>query len=539
VVTKYVKITVNSNWGGLLQQYGLSEVRFLYIPVWAREPNPASGATDVDVDLVLSFRAGRAAAQHDVYLSSDEQAVIDETISPVSIPAGSSYANYDTGALDLDQTYYWKVNEVNEAETTTTWQGEIWNLSTQEYRVVDDFESYNDIPAEEEGSNLIYTTWIDGYDDPLANGSTIGYVEPFQPSMEAEIVHGGDQAVPLMYDNSVASLSEVTANTNDLAIGQDWTKSGIKTLTLWFYGDPTNAVEQMYVKLNGYKVIYDGEADNITRTGWQPWNIDLATFEVDLSNVTELSIGFERSGASGGSGMVLFDDIRLYPFERQFITPAEPNTTNLMAHYAFEGNFQDNSGNDYHGSPIGDVAIISDPIRGQVASFDGDNDAVNVPLIGTSNEITVAMWVYLAEEPSTRPYNSCFSGNGWEDGDLHFRVREEAVVDGAVFGLSRATGTAVLRANQWYHLVWTLSTTDSAVWLNGRLEASVPHPANLVTAPTVTLGDGVIGAWIMADETIDRELVGKIDDVRIYDRALSYGEIAWLAGRTKPFDKPF
>ena len=29
------------------------------------------------------------------------------------------------------------------------------------------------------------------------------------------------------------------------------------------------------------------------------------------------------------------------------------------------------------------------------------------------------------------------------------------------------------------------------------------------------------------------------EDVRIYDRALSQDEIAWLAGRTKPFDKPF
>jgi len=52
VVAKYVKITANSNWGGFMPQYGLSEVRFFYIPVLPREPNPASGATDMDVDNV-------------------------------------------------------------------------------------------------------------------------------------------------------------------------------------------------------------------------------------------------------------------------------------------------------------------------------------------------------------------------------------------------------------------------------------------------------------------------------------------------------
>ena len=50
VIAKYVKLTVNSNWGGILAQYGLSEVRFFSIPVLAREPDPALGATDVGVD---------------------------------------------------------------------------------------------------------------------------------------------------------------------------------------------------------------------------------------------------------------------------------------------------------------------------------------------------------------------------------------------------------------------------------------------------------------------------------------------------------
>ncbi|MHC4230422.1 MAG: LamG-like jellyroll fold domain-containing protein, partial [Planctomycetota bacterium] len=36
-----------------------------------------------------------------------------------------------------------------------------------------------------------------------------------------------------------------------------------------------------------------------------------------------------------------------------------------------------------------------------------------------------------------------------------------------------------------------------------------------------------------------RYFPGTIDDVRIYDRVLTEEEIGWLAGRTKPYDKPF
>ncbi|GAG33158.1 unnamed protein product, partial [marine sediment metagenome] len=238
VAAKYVRLTVNSNWGGILAQYGLSEVRFFYIPVLAREPGPDSGATDVDVETTLSWRAGREAAEHDVYLSANEQAVIDGT-ALVSTETGTSYSP----SLDVDSTYYWRVDEVNDAETTTTWQGEIWNFSTQEYLVVDDFESYNEIPDGEEGSNLVYMTWLDGFDNPSVNGSTIGHTVPFEPSMESVIFYDGRKSAPLYYDNSTAGYSEATANVADLQVGWDWTKHGVTTLVLYFYGEPSNAAE--------------------------------------------------------------------------------------------------------------------------------------------------------------------------------------------------------------------------------------------------------------------------------------------------------
>jgi endonuclease/exonuclease/phosphatase family metal-dependent hydrolase len=306
VAVKYVMLTANSNWGGILPQYGLSEVRFLYIPVQAREPNPDSGATDVDVDAVLSWRAGREAASHEVYFSTDEQAVIDGT-APVATVAETRHGPL---SLDLDVTHYWKVNEVNEAETPSTWQGGLWSFTTNDHIVVDDFENYNDLDPTDPASNRIFSVWIDGF-GIATNGSLVGYDAP--PFAEQSIVHSDNQSMPLFYDNSgTARYSEAELTLNP---AQDWTKYGVKALSLWFHGDPNNAAEQMYVKVNGSKVVYDGDAADIRQASWQDWSIDLALFGASLQNVTKISIGLgdEAGTTPGGSGKMLFDDIRLYP----------------------------------------------------------------------------------------------------------------------------------------------------------------------------------------------------------------------------------
>jgi len=261
ITAKYVKITANNNHGGgegFFNQYGLSEVRFMQIPVSARMPSPESGATDVAIDTTLSWRPGREAAEHNVYLSTDEQAVIDGTATVTTV----NQSGYNPPTLDLSSTYYWRIDEVNSAQIPSTWQSDIWSFSTQQYLVVDDFESYNDIPEGQEGSNPVYLTWMDGLDNPSANGSTIGYFEAFQPTMETDIVHSDSQSVPLFYDNTSASLSEVVANTNNLPIGSNWSEGSPQTLVMWIYGDTGNAAtDRLYVKIGSSKVVYDGDIE--------------------------------------------------------------------------------------------------------------------------------------------------------------------------------------------------------------------------------------------------------------------------------------
>ena len=269
-------------------------------------PDPDDGATEVAIDVTLGWRAGRQAAEHSLYISKDQQAVMDRTAPAVTV----NQPGYGPLSLDLGSIYYWCVDEVNSSNVVPIWEGNTWSFTTIEYLVVDDFESYNDIAEGQEGSNLVYLTWIDGYDNPAINGSTMGYSEAFQPTMETDIVHGGMQSAPVIYDNSTASISEVTADTDNLAVGSNWTVGAPAKLSLWFYGNPGNSsTDLMYVKVNGAKVTYDG---SLAMAQWQEFSIDLASLGVDLSNVSSLTVGFERTGGTGGSGTVLIDDIRLY-----------------------------------------------------------------------------------------------------------------------------------------------------------------------------------------------------------------------------------
>ena len=217
-----VRLTANSNWGGVFAQYGLSEVHFMYIPVSAREPQPDDGATNVEVDTALAWRAGREAGMHEVYLGTDpnDLALIDTTSDPAVTSA----------MLEFGTSYAWMINEVNDLETPSAWESPLWSFQTLEYATIDDMESYNN------DDNVIYESWVDGWVN--GTGSTAGYlVEPFA---ERTVVNSGAQSLPLMYDNSFSpSYSEVEY---DLG-GADLGRNGANTLRLFVAGQTPPFVE--------------------------------------------------------------------------------------------------------------------------------------------------------------------------------------------------------------------------------------------------------------------------------------------------------
>ncbi|MBN1805768.1 MAG: hypothetical protein JW837_10990 [Sedimentisphaerales bacterium] len=307
VAAKYVKLTANTNWENILEQFGLSEVRFFSVPVGARGPSPTSGTTDVVLNPVLGWKPGREAANHIVFFSDDLQAVMDAAAQVADGPQ----TTHPLSALDVGTTYYWRIDEVNDAGTPSRWPGEIWNFTTVEYLVVDDFESYNDLNEGEPASNRIYLAWLDGFDSPAVNGSIVGYADP--PFAERAIVHGGSQSMPFSYNNDVGK-SEATLT---LSSNRNWTASGVGTLTIWYIGNAENAAETMYVVLNGTAGVDNDNPGAAQVTDWTEWNIGLMRFAdqgVNLADINTITLGFgdRANPAAGGSGIMYFDDIRLY-----------------------------------------------------------------------------------------------------------------------------------------------------------------------------------------------------------------------------------
>jgi len=303
VPVKKVRITANSNWGSspIFNKYGLSEVRFLQIPVATRQPSPNSGAADVAIDATLSWRAGRKAAEHRVLLSADQQAVTNGAAPAVTV----NQPSYSPSSLVLGTTYFWRVDEVNQTETPAIWPGDVWTFTTADYLVVDDFESYTD-----DSPNRVFQAWIDGSGFSAdeffptghqgnGTGALVGYDPTAGHVMEYKIIHGGKQSMPLSYDGP----SETT-RTFDVA--QDWTRGGIRTLVLFFCGASANVPAELYVQINSAKVSYNGNASDLTSPEWKQWNIDLPS-AAGLGAVKTLTIG-----VSAGQGILYIDDICLY-----------------------------------------------------------------------------------------------------------------------------------------------------------------------------------------------------------------------------------
>jgi N-acetylneuraminic acid mutarotase len=110
-----------------------------YVPVlYANRPIPLNGAQDVYTDTFLNWRQGACVEKHDVYFGTDEAAVTDANRSNplgVLVSQGQEPNTYDPyGAasfLDLNTTYYWRIDEVNSAPDYTIFKGEVWSFRTE------------------------------------------------------------------------------------------------------------------------------------------------------------------------------------------------------------------------------------------------------------------------------------------------------------------------------------------------------------------------------------------------------------------------
>jgi len=227
-------------------------------------PLPDNGATDVELNKILTWKEGQYSTTRNVYFGTNFDDVNEASLDdPRGVLMEEDYdaITYDPGLLDYNQVYYWRVDEINAPEGFA-YKGDVWSFTARNFIVVDDFERYKDTEP-----NRIFDTWMDGWDD-AANGAQVGYfpinLDNDEHYVETSIVRpGGYQSMPVLYENNM-TYSEAILPLSGLE--SDLTRDSVATLSLWFRGN--------YPYMGGY---VENPAGTLTITGagrdiWEPWD---------------------------------------------------------------------------------------------------------------------------------------------------------------------------------------------------------------------------------------------------------------------------
>jgi hypothetical protein len=559
-------------------------------PNLAYKPNPFDKAKNVQPAefSLISWSAGTNAAQHDVYFGTDETAVANADTSSDEYKgrqalATNTYTPDSNHPYVFARDYFWRIDEVD-GGGVVQWPGSVWSFTADDHAVVEDFDSYAN-------ETQLYVVW----DDWSANqtGSEI-YVE-----VDVNFVRDGNtlmykyDSTDKTGGTCVGSI--IDTDTTRLGIGSDWTISGIEALVLYFLGDADNnpnSTSQLYLQLedtssNSGVVLYD-DMNDVAEASWHKWNIDLAIFDacgVSLANIDQIHIGFggeiaggDCSTKTGGTGTVWFDDIELWaPYcrteliatdftgdcvtdsldlavmaadwlESDGLVVAAPPADAPQVWYRFDegvGGTINNDGNlgsshdgifpgapnnptwDSDGAPAVDAC---DP--NYSLNFDG-TDFIEIPALNfNSNTVTITTWIkrngtqdswagIVTSREGTSPESLNFGDDHelrytWNDNTTWWFNSELTVPDG-----------------EWTFAALVVEPTKATIYKSdGTTYSSKTNkePHDVQTFNGITC----VGQDRDANNP-PRFVTGRIDDVRIYNRSLSEGEVVGLAGLSTTF----
>ncbi len=484
-------------------------------------PQPAAGAKDVDTNTQLSWSAGAQAAKHHLYLGTS-QAVVNNAKGagdPSVTFAEIDGTSFDPNRLEFNTQYFWRVDAVNDVNPDSPWKGLVWDFTTANAIIVDNFENYtNDLET------AIFATWIDGFDDTATNGATVGNITP--PFAERKTVHAGTQAMPLTYDNMKAKTSEAVRTWTE---PQDWTVNGYNTMKFYVYGMASNGADGFYITLKDSA----GATKTcpipvvLTTEAWTEYTLSTSAFTgVNLAAVTQMTIGVgnPQGNPSQAQGLLLIDDIQI---------GVQP--MGLVAYYKLEGNLDDSSGHGFNGTFGGNASLpaqyVSGPTGlGQGLLFDGTGGHQNVEL-GTFNpsaatgQLTIALWAKW-DGASDQWQGLIGKRDSWALDDMmwHLEVnRDSGTIGFARYDSYPDSGGARLPVGVWTHVAVTFDGTTARFYLNGVETGSGGFSFGLDKGAAVHFGSD--------DPNGGNAFNGALDEVRIYDKALSAAEIKTLAGK--------
>lgn len=411
-------------------------------PVVASRPVPANGELYSNTWVTLSWRPGDLAASHDVYMGDNFDDVnsgaahtFQGNVSSPMLIAGFAGFPFPDGLVP-GTTYYWRVDEINEANPDSPWKGDVWSFW------IPSRKAYTPSPAD--GAQFVDTdltlTWEPGHDAKLHN-----------------IVFGDS------FDdvNNAPAGSPVTTTS--------FTPTGLeKGKTYYWRVDEFNPPTTIKGDIWSFTTLPDIRVTDPNLVGW--WM-------------------FEE-----GSGTVAVDS----------------------------------SGYDNYGTLRG-VPQWTVGYNGDALLFDGVDDWLEVPhspILTVDNEVTVMAWINTERHtgPPGQNYQGIIGkGNPPRsyslytqvDGLLHFSTTSTST--GAYVGTLSAMQVPL---NEWVHVAAMVGNGQHQYYVNG--EDAGTGGSGIVLPGAADSANVVIGR---TQEGATRSFLGKIDDVRIYNRAMTQDEV--------------
>lgn len=209
----------------------------------------------------------------------------------------------------------------------------------------------------------------------------------------------------------------------------------------------------------------------------------------------------------------------------------------LVAHYkldSIEGTdtVPDSGPNSIDGENLG-ATVVNGKVSNAYNFISAENDYVRIPSNSTLSveEVTVAAWV---KPDSSKAYEYIFDGPGHnyliKENDGTEQPQGGIVVNGTVFIVD---GTTTFVEGQWYHVAMTYDRETLRLYVNGVLEGSNSNPSGPIET---TVGEARIGSYTGARGVFfgDYPFNGSIDEIYVYNRALSGAELAGLIDISPP-----
>ena len=216
-------------------------------------------------------------------------------------------------------------------------------------------------------------------------------------------------------------------------------------------------------------------------------------------------------------------------------------TTGLKGHWKFDANAADSSGNNYNGTLTGNAAIDTNAGTNKVGAgkltLDGTLDYVDLTTHRASftslSQGTISAWVktattgegYIVSADNTsydRAYTSLFVYQN----KLNFWVANQGTY------VLQAQTTVSVNDNNWHHVAVTVDGSGNKLYIDG-IEKAVTYStgsASMRSFFSDVTGIDFMSIGIDKDNTgLSGSMNGLLDDVRIYDRALTAGDISQLA----------